>query len=460
MHQRGCSIARRSCCAQTGFGNLYLTEKAGGDEGFTDKDAEIVRLLAAQAAVVIENARVHESVWRRVGPTALSVGFVGTYPPTRCGIATFTASLRTAMALPASGVVALVDKPGASRFGSEVVAELVRGSAASLEAAAIVLDDFDVVVVQHEFGIYGGRDGLEVVDLARRLGAPAIVVLHTVLRSPSSRQRTIIEQLALAADLLVVQSAAARSRLLETHDIPTRLVRVVPHGAPFNPSLPAVRQRPGRRPVVLSWGLLGRGKGIEFAIEAFSRLRDLDPAPRYVVHGRTHPRTVEHEGEAYRDSLLAQAQALGVADLVEFDDRYVDTESVLAWIREADVVLLPYRSRDQVVSGVLAEAITSGKPIVATRFPHAVELLSEGSGMLVPHEDPAAIATALRRFLTDPELAARAAIAARRQAPPLYWENVGRVYRGLATSLAPTAAATNRHERKPLFLQTRRRPEP
>ena len=392
----------------------------------------------------IENARLHDSARRRgIEPSALAVGFVGTYPPTRCGIATFTASLRTAMALPGSGVVALVDKPGASRFGPEVVAELARGSVSSLEAAATVLDGFDVVVVQHEFGIYGGKDGLEVIDLVRRLEVPVIVVLHTVLGSPSPRQRRIIEQLASAADVLVVQSVAARSRLLEIHDISPGLVRVVPHGAPFNLSLTAVRQRSGRRPVVLSWGLLGRGKGIEFAIEALPHLRDLDPAPRYVVHGRTHPRAVEHEGEAYRDSLLAQAQALGVADLVEFDERYVDTASVLAWIREADIVLLPYRSRDQVVSGVLVEAIASGKPIVATRFPHAVELLSEGSGILVPHEDPAAIADALRRLLTEPELAARAAAVARRQAPPLFWENVGRVYRGLATSLAPTAAATN-----------------
>jgi glycosyltransferase involved in cell wall biosynthesis len=141
---------------------------------------------------------------------------------------------------------------------------------------------------------------------------------------------------------------------------------------------------------------------------------------------------VESEGEAYRESLLEQVQSLGIGDLVEFDGEYVDTESLLAWIRKADVVLLPYRSRDQVVSGVLVEAIASGKPVVATRFPHAVEMLSEGSGILVPHDDPAAIASALRRLLSDQEVASRAAAVAVKQAPALRWENVGRAYRELA----------------------------
>jgi glycosyltransferase involved in cell wall biosynthesis len=158
------------------------------------------------------------------------------------------------------------------------------------------------------------------------------------------------------------------------------------------------------------------------------------------VHGQTHPHVLAQEGEAYRNSLIAQARALGVDDLVEFDDGYGNTASVLAWIREADVVLLPYRSRDQVVSGVLVEAIASSRPVVATRFPHAVELLSDGSGILVPHEDAPAIAAALRTLLTDPQAAARAAAAAQLQAPPFFWENVGHAYRTLAASITRTQA--------------------
>jgi len=213
--------------------------------------------------------------------------------------------------------------------------------------------------------------------------------------------------------------------------------------------------------VILTWGLLGPAKGIEFAIDALAQLRDLDPAPRCVVLGQTHPRLAEREGEAYRDSLRAQTRRLGLDELVKFEDRYLDTASVLAWIREADVVVLPYLSRDQVVSGVLVEAIASGKPVIATRFPHAVELLSEGSGILVPHEDSSAIAAALRVFLTDPVRAARAAAVARRQASPLFWENVGATYGQLVASVA--RAKVDRRRRSVRRLRsgpTRRCPSP
>ena len=372
-----------------------------------------------------------------------SVGFVSTYPPTKCGIATFTASLREAMALRRSGVVASVDVPGVARFGGEVVAELVSGSRSSLARAAAALDRFDVAIVQHEFGIYGGRHGQEVVDLADALACPVIVVLHTVLRSPSVEQRSIVEQLAERAALVVVQSSVARARLLDAHAVPPERVRVVPHGAPPNFSPHDGRIIPGRRPVVLSWGLLSSGKGIEFGIDAMALLHDLDPSPRYVVHGETHPRVFEREGDAYRELLEERVRRRGLEDVVEFDDGYLGTASVPASIRAADVVLLPYRSRDQAVSGVLVEAIASGKPVVATGFPHARELLARGSGIVVPHDDSAAIAEALRDVLRDPERRARMAAAARARAPALFWGNVGGTYRELA-ALAAAAPARRR----------------
>jgi glycosyltransferase involved in cell wall biosynthesis len=190
---------------------------------------------------------------------------------------------------------------------------------------------------------------------------------------------------------------------------------------------------------VLTWGLISAGKGIEYGIEAVARLGDLEPRPRYVVIGQTHPEVIRREGEAYRESLRARVSELHADDLVEFDNGYLDAGSILARIRDADVVLLPYLSREQVVSGVLVEAIASGKPVVATRFPHAVELLGEGSGVLVPHEDTDAISAALRSLLTDRGHAAEAAAVARRQAPRFFWENVARAYRRLAVR------ATRRH---------------
>jgi glycosyltransferase involved in cell wall biosynthesis len=187
--------------------------------------------------------------------------------------------------------------------------------------------------------------------------------------------------------------------------------------------------------MILTWGLIGPGKGIEFAIEAMAELRHLTPRPTYVVMGETHPKIVQASGEAYRESLVARARELGIEEMVQFEDGYRDTAAILARIRDADLILLPYLSRDQVVSGVLVEAIASGKPVVSTAFPHAVELLGAGSGTVVPHEDAGAIASALRAYLTEPGKAARATAVARRQAPTLFWENVGEAYDRLAAEI-------------------------
>lgn len=386
-----------------------------------------------------------------IQPTSrpLRFGMVGTYPPTRCGIASFTASLARAIAGAATGcqfgVVACVDAHAPAIHSSQVVTRLVAGSLLSHVAAVDALTQFDVVLVQHEFGIYGGADGSAVVDLVgdlREAGTPSIVVVHTVPTRPEGLQRCILEELASLADRVVVQSSSARSRLLAEYDVDPEQVQTIPHGAHANTGSGGRLATPGAAgkespPVVLTWGLMGRDKGIELGIEAIARLGDLEPQPTYVVIGQTHPRVKDAEGEAYRESLVELATAVGVADRVEFDDGYHDMPSIQRRIREADVVLLPYRSREQVVSGVLVEAIASGKPVVATRFPHAVELVSEGSGLLVPHDDPEAIASALRALLTDRELMAKASAVARRQAARHLWENVGRSYLALVGELVP-----------------------
>jgi polysaccharide biosynthesis protein PslF len=305
--------------------------------------------------------------------TPLTIGLVGTYPPTKCGIATFSASLGSALAATGAAesidVVSCVERPGAVEHPPEVVAELVSGSRRSLAAAAAQLEDVDVVVLQHEFGIYGGKDGAEVLDLVSHLPVPVIVVLHTVLRTPSRAQRTIIERLAEAADRLVVPSAAARDRLLDGYAVEPWNVHLIQHGAQPNLSPTAKQRDPRRPPLVLTWGLLGPGKGIELGIEAISRLGDLSPAPHYLVLGQTHPKVVETQGERYRESLTTLARDLGAADRILFEDGYGDPDTILARAREADVVLLPYRSRDQVVSGVLVEAISSGTPGSRPGFP-------------------------------------------------------------------------------------------
>ncbi|MGZ4619658.1 MAG: glycosyltransferase, partial [Frankiaceae bacterium] len=191
----------------------------------------------------------------------------------------------------------------------------------------------------------------------------------------------------------------------------------------------------------LTWGLLGPGKGIEWGIEAMAMLRDLAPMPRYMVAGQTHPKVLLHEGDAYRDRLREQVRQAGLGSSVAFDGHYRNTSSLASLVRSADVVLLPYDSTEQVTSGVLIEALAAGKPVVATQFPHAREALAGGAGLLVPHGDPGAIATALRSMITRRDVMARITAAATATAPQLRWPGLADQYRELTGRLITASVA-------------------
>jgi polysaccharide biosynthesis protein PslF len=376
-----------------------------------------------------------------------SVALVGTYPPTECGLATFTRSSATAISdVCRVGVVELVDARRGN-LASMVCGTWVRGDARSLSDAVAVLETYDAVIVQHEFGIFGGPDGDEVLDLVDSLRVPVIVVLHTILQRPSSHQRFVIEHLAARASVLVTLTETARRRLLATADVDPSHVVVIPHGAhEISPSY-ELDQRSDRPQVVLTWGLIGPGKGIEHAIDAMALLSDLDCPPEYWVVGETHPKVREAHGETYRESLIERARTAGIADRVKFFDGYRDLQSLHQLIRQADLVVLPYDSREQVTSGVLVEAIAAGLPVVATDFPHARELLTEACGLVVPHEDPLALATAIRCVLTNSELRSRLVSSARQIAPALYWPAVGRTFAALVDScVAARGGATQPEE--------------
>jgi glycosyltransferase involved in cell wall biosynthesis len=329
------------------------------------------------------------------------------------------------------GVVRVVDGPTRST-SPDVVAHLDR-TAGALERAAEALNAFDVAIVQHEYGIFGGEDGDDVLTLLAAVRVPIIVVAHTVLTAPSVHQREVLERVIALADAVVTMTVAARDRLVRGYRVdPTKIV-VIPHGA--DARVPSGRVMDDGRPLVLTWGLLGPGKGIEWAVDGVQRIRRLDPRPRYVVAGQTHPRVRMHQGEQYRLRLGLRAKAGGVSDLVSFAGAYLDDNALGDLVCRASVVVLPYDSRDQVTSGVLVEAIAAGKPVIATKFPHAVELLASGAGILVPHHDGDAIGEALHRLLTDPELHRRMSDEARRLAPAVSWSTVAAKYRALADRL-------------------------
>jgi polysaccharide biosynthesis protein PslF len=381
----------------------------------------------------------------------LRVGMLSTYPPKICGLATFASALGREFqgAGHSVQVVRVVDEPttvGESAASLPyVVAELVNGDPRSLDNVAKVLSQSNVAIVQHEYGIFGGPDGEDILVLLRAISAPTIVVLHTVPLHPSDNQRRILGEIASIADQVVVMTQSAHDRLLALYPVSPRAVSVIAHGATIpqfsgSPSFDAVTVRSGPAtaggvPQLLTWGLLGPGKGIEHVVRALSILRDLGLRPRYTVAGITHPKIVARDGHAYRDSVIDDARRLGVAETVQFDDTYRDVAELTRFIATSTVVVLPYDSKDQVTSGVLVDAIAAGRPVISTAFPHACELLASGAGIVVAHGDDRALAEAIRSVMLDKKLLQSMSIEAKRLSASLTWSVVAEKYCDLASTL-------------------------
>jgi polysaccharide biosynthesis protein PslF len=361
---------------------------------------------------------------------ALRVAFVGTFPPTQCGLATFTESMVRSFSHAARAVepvvIRLIQPNEPTGGAARATVDWIAGDAASFDQVRDTVENVGVVILQHEYGIYRGPDGDDVLDLLRTTTTPRIVVLHTVLADPTPHQRAVLEEVIGLADVTVTQTEAARFRLRNYAINDPERVLVIPHGAWTEPGIG--EQRRHGRPLVLSWGLVGPGKGLEHGVAAMARLGDLTPMPTYLIAGETHPKVRAAQGERYREMLQRSAVELGIADRVVFDGTYRAVSSLAALIRSADIVLLPYDSPDQVTSGVLVEALAAGKPVVATRFPHAVEALASGAGLLVRHGDDEAMAGALRRILTRPDLADAMRHEAARVGAGLRWPVVAERY--------------------------------
>lgn len=371
-----------------------------------------------------------------------SYGILSTFPPTSCGIATFSAALSAGLIADGASVDVVRCGAGPEIEDALVVATLADDRASGAIAA---LNAVDVAIVQHEYGLYGGLDGDAVVTLMEAIDVPLVAVAHTVLQAPSAHQRVVLERVCALADVVVVMTETARVRLAAGFDVDGSKIVVIAHGA-ATPPVPCAPSLTSGRPVghparLLTWGLLGPGKGIEWAIDALALLTDVAPQPQYVIAGATHPKVREQSGEVYREMLVARSETSGAAGSIAFDDTYRDLASLNELITSADVVVLPYDSKDQVTSGVLVDAVAAGIPVVATAFPHARELLASGAGIVVPQRDPAALAAAIRSIVTDPARAEAMRAEARRLAPSLSWGAVARQYSRLADRLLPVCTA-------------------
>lgn len=369
-----------------------------------------------------------------------TVAMVSTYPPTQCGIATFARSMAAAMNRLGPDVRILRLADGQVRpTGSMILGD--HATAADTPRSANALNQHDAVIVQHEFGIYPGDDGEGVLDLLGEIRVPVISVLHTVSERPSHRQRRIMQGLLYSSNAIVTLSNSALESLIRTYDVDMDRTIVIPHGAPdvrgsYRPH--NIRMRPR----ILTWGLLSEGKGIEWGIAALSLLRDVDPMPDYYVVGQTHPKVAARDGHRYRHELGEIARKFGVADRVHFVDGYLDNNGLTRLITSADMYLLPYDTREQVTSGVLAEAVVAGGPVIATKFPHAVELLGDGTGVLVKQQSPNAIAEAVRMIIRNPQERRRMRDKSAAKASSLLWPSVG------ASMVSLTHAVTGSAQRR------------
>jgi len=366
--------------------------------------------------------------------------FVSTYPPRRCGIATFTFDLAGVSG--SHEIAALHPADGPNVYPLEVRHKIRRDVRGDYHRVAMALNDSEarVVSVQHEYGIWGGADGEYVLDFVAALNKPVVATLHTVPHAPSPGQRRVLLSLIQASAASVVMSRSAAALLARVYGIDPAGLDVVPHGVPQLPLLEpdTVKPRLGMKvaPMILSFGLLGPGKGYESVIEAMPAVIEADPAAYYVILGATHPELLRSEGETYRNKLRALTQALGVADRVLFVDRFVSRAELGTWLTAADIFVTPYPNPDQIVSGTLAYAMSAGKAIVSTRYSYAMELLESGRGMLAASNSASALAESLTEVLLDRELRRRIGRSAYEFSRTMVWPAVGARYRRIFDRVA------------------------
>ena len=341
------------------------------------------------------------------------IAFLGDYFPRLCGIATFTHDLSEAVAAASPGtdcfVGAVNDRVEGYDYPQRVRFEMLEKDLDSYRRAADFLNfsNADVLCVQHEFGIYGGQAGSHLLALLKEVRMPVVTTLHTVLREPNAAQRKVMDELVRHSDRVVVMAHKGAEILRETYNVPESKVDIIAHGIPDMPFVDSgcYKEQFGveGRKVLLTFGLLGPGKGIEHVIEALPEIVRQHPNVVYLILGATHPHLIAHEGERYRLSLERLAEDRGVKDHVIFYNRFVSLDDLKEFIGATDIYLTPYLNEAQVTSGTLAYVFGAGKAVVSTPYWHAQELLADGRGVLVPFRNPAAITEGVCGLLNDPE---------------------------------------------------------
>jgi glycosyltransferase involved in cell wall biosynthesis len=364
------------------------------------------------------------------------LAFVGNHLPRRCGIATFTADLSAAVALAAPEIdcmVVAMNDPGESHaYPDNVRFEIAEGEVAGYRRAAQFLNAnyVDVLSLQHEYGIFGGKAGSHVITLLRELRMPVVTTLHTILTAPSPEQRSSLDEIIALSERIVVMSAHGKQTLCDVHGAPAEAIDIIPHGIPMAKTGSRGKERLGfgGQNVLLTFGLLSPDKGLEYVIEALPKILEAHPNTVFVVLGATHPHVKERHGEAYRLQLTSRARRLGVDGNVAFHDRFVSDAELADFLAIADVYLTPYLNPEQSTSGTLVRAVAAGKAVVSTPYWHARELLADGRGVLVPSRNSEALAHAVSDLLADEPKRSALGMQAAELGRSMTWPVVSELY--------------------------------